>query len=246
MQLKLFHCLVLTVAAILISQHSNAQGGTLKLTGIVYDSLTKLPLPFVTVVNQKANTGVSTDENGSFTINCLKGDSILFTILGYSKKYRIADSDEPVMIVFLREIGFSLKPITVYGSFKPQGSDYWKKSVEKPRTFQNFAGPGSGHVVETVGVGVSVGGLISHFSKGEKEKRKLKTDREKAKQSETFLSVIVSEDTKAFFQKTFSLSESDYSKFIEAFNIAHPEAVYMERKEDIINLMVGFMATRKK
>ena len=148
------------------------------------------------------------------------------------------------MIVFLREFALTLKPVTIYGSFNPNGSEQWTSVIEMPRVFKNPAGPGSGYVVETFGPGVSLGGLLSKFSKSEKEKRKVATVRDKAKQSETYLSVIVDEDTKSFFQKTFDMSETEYNKFISSFNQAHPEAVYLESKDEIMKLMVIFKATK--
>ena len=215
------------------------------LTGIVYDSLTLQPLAYVTVVNQTRNNGVTTDENGNFRLSAYPGDSILFTILGYSRKTKVVRSNEQAMIIFLREFAMTLNPVTIYGSFKPHGADKWKSAIEMPKIFRNPAGPGSGYLIETFGPGVSVGGLLSSMFKSEKERKKVKTVREKAKQSETYLSVIVSEETKSYFQKTFSMTEADYNKFIESFNIAHPEAVYIESKDDIMKLMVIFAATIK-
>lgn len=235
------------VAAIIIcaiTQAYSQRVGT-NLTGIVYDSLTLQPLAYVTVINQSANTGATTDENGGFKISAMPGDSILFTILGYSRKTRIVRSNEQAMIIFLREFALTLKAVTIYGSFTPHGADKWKSVIEMPKTFRNPAGPGSGYVVETFGPGVTLGGLITSMFKSEKEKKKLQTVREKAKQSETYLSVIVSEETKSYFQTTFSMTEADYNKFIESFNKAHPEAVYVESREEIMNLMVMFAATTK-
>jgi len=215
------------------------------LTGLVYDSLTRLPLAYVTVINQTKNTGATTDENGSFKLNANTGDSILFTILGYSQARRIVGSNELAMMVFLREFAQTLNPVTIYGGFKPHGADKWKNEVQIPKVFRNPAGPGSGYAVETFGPGLSIGGLISKLSKSDKEKKKLNSIREKSSQSETFVSVIVSAETKSFFKETFSMSEHDYEEFIASFNKAHPEAVYLESKEDIMNLMVVFIATKK-
>ncbi|MGC3944619.1 MAG: carboxypeptidase-like regulatory domain-containing protein [Chryseolinea sp.] len=222
-----------------------AQQVTVTLTGIVYDSLTLSPLPYVTVVNQTRHNGTTTDETGSFRLSASPGDSILFTILGYSRKKKVIRRGETALMVFLREFALTLSPVTIYSSYKPHGSDQWKSVIEVPGPYRNPAGPGSGYLVETFGPGVSIGGLISRLSKSEKEKKKLNTVREKAKRSETYMSVVVSEDTRRYFQTTFSMSEDEYNKFIESFNIAHPEAVFIESRDDIMKLMVAFIATRK-
>jgi hypothetical protein len=233
------------IAAACVCTQAYAQRVDAGLTGIVYDSLTLQPLAYVTVVNQTRNNGVTTDETGRFKLNAYPGDTVLFTILGYSRKTRVIRSDEQAMIIFLREFALTLNPVTIYGSYKPHGADKWKSVIEMPKVFRNPAGPGSGYMVETFGPGVSLGGLISSMFKSEKERKKVQTVREKAKQSETYLSVIVSDETKNYFQKTFSMTEAEYNKFIESFNIAHPEAVYIESKDEIMKLMVIFAATIK-
>jgi hypothetical protein len=223
-----------------------AQRAGMALTGIIYDSLTLEPLSFATVINETANNGTTSDENGAFRLIASPGDSILFTILGYSRKTRVVRGNEQAMIVFLREFALTLSPVTIYSSFKPHGSDQWSSAIQKQPFIHNPTGPGSGYVVETFGPGVTLGGLITKMFKSEKEKKKLNTIREKAKQSETYLSVIVSEDTKRYFQQTFSMSEAEYNAFIESFNLAHPEAVYIESRDEIMNRMVAFLASRKK
>ena len=222
-----------------------AQRAQMNLTGIVYDSMTLSPLPYVTVINRSMNNGTTTDQNGAFKLSASPGDSIMFTILGYSRKHKVLRPNEQAVVIFLREFALTLSPVTIYGTFKPHGSEQWKSVIEQPKLIRNPAGPGSGYLVETFGPGVSIGGLISRMTKSEKEKRKLATVREKAKQSETYLSVIVSEETKDYFQKTFSLSDADYGKFIASFNQAHPEAASLQSRDEIMNLMVAFIATAK-
>jgi hypothetical protein len=149
------------------------------------------------------------------------------------------------MMILLSEATLTLKAVTVYGSFKPQGSEQWKTAVEAPRVFSNPAAPGSGYNVQTFGPGITMRGLLSGGAKSEKEKRKVAAIREKAKKSEVYNEMIASEETKSFFRKTFSMSEEDYNAFITRFNFAHPDAAYLNNKEEIRNLMVIFKATNK-
>lgn len=237
-------CLCIScVLMMLCAVTSMAQLNSFELRGIVYDSLTKTPLPYVTVVNQSRNTGATTGDDGRFKLYSAQGDTILFTILGYMKKTRVVVVNELAMIVFLREFAFTLQPVTVYGGFNPQGADRWKNAFETPKVIRN-ASAGSDHAIQTFGVGVSISGLITRFSKSEKEKRKVMTMREKAQRTATYSDVITSDDTKSFFQKTFSMSDTEYDKFIESFNIAHPEATRIESKDEIIKLMVVHKATK--
>lgn len=232
------------LVALFVSE-GHAQRRLTGLSGVVYDSATREPMPYVSVVNLATKTGTTTTNNGTFTIGCNAGDSIVFTMVGYSPKRRIVDPNTGSMVVFLGEAIRTLNSVTVYGSFKPQGSEQWKTEVEKPRFFSNSAAPGSDYNVQTFGPGIKLRGLMSGGAKSEKEKRKVAAIREKSRKSEVYNEMISSGETKAFFKKTFSMSEEDYNAFLARFNFAHPEAQYLDNKDEIKNLMVVFKATSK-
>jgi CarboxypepD_reg-like domain len=222
-----------------------AQRKPVGLSGIVYDAATRAPMPYVSVVNETTQTGTITAENGTFTIGCTPGDSIKFTMVGYYPKKRTVEEDMRSMVVLLSESTLTLSPITVYGAFKPQGFDQWKTTMEMPRVFTNPAGPGSGYNVQTFGAGISLTGLMSRFSKSEKEKRKVAVMREKNRKSEAYNDLVTSEEVKSFFQATFAMSEEEYESFVRRFNAVHPEAAQLQDKEEIKNLMVAFKASNK-
>jgi hypothetical protein len=225
---------------------ASAQRDTLTVRGTVLDSLTHLPLPMVTVVNQSAHTVSTTDDFGKFQIMCSAGDSLHFTLLGYASKKKIIWSGNTSMTLFLREAPYTLNTVTVYGKFKPQGLDQWNKAATvKQSIFKNPAGPGSGAMVETFGPGIVIGGLLSKLTKSEKEKKKLKKERENNISTATYREVITAQETKDYFMTTFSITEDEYNKFIERFNMAHPEAAQIPNKEDIMSLLVIFYAERK-
>lgn len=240
------HCFryVYLAAALMtfFSLEGYAQRKVVGLSGIVYDSATRAPMPYVSVLNRATGSGTMSADNGTFTLGCAPGDTIVFTMLGYSPAKRVVDAHALSMVVFLSEATLTLKPVTVYGSFKPQGSDQWKTAVLVPGVFSNSA---AGHNVQTFGPGVTFRGALSGLSKSEKEKRKVASIREKARKSEVYNEMIASEETKSFFRNTFSMSEDDYNAFVARFNAAHPEAAYLDNKEEIKNLMVIFKATTK-
>jgi hypothetical protein len=238
-----YMCLAALVA--FFSSEGYAQRKLVGLSGIVYDSATRAPMPYVSVVNRATNAGTMSADNGTFTIGCAAGDTIVFTMVGYSPQRRIVDPNALSIIVLLSESSETLKSVTVYGSYKPQGSDQWKTVVEAPRVFSNPAAPGSGYNVQTFGPGITMRGLLSGGAKSEKEKRKVMEIRDKAKKSEVYNEMIKSEETKAFFRKTFSMSEEEYNTFVLRFNATHPEAAYLNNKEEIKNLMVVFKATSR-
>src|SRR5689334_25023809 len=82
------------------------------VSGIVYDSATLVPLQYVTIINQTTNNGTASDDNGVFKLSVSPGDTVLFTMLGYSRKQRVIRGGEEVMVVFLREFALTLSPVT--------------------------------------------------------------------------------------------------------------------------------------
>jgi hypothetical protein len=222
---------------------TSAQSDTVWISGTTIDSLTRVPIPFVAVRNHSSNLGTFTDDEGKFTIRCSQGDTLTMSMVGYLPKNRVIFDDQDILIL-LNENAQLLKPVTVYGNFKPQGQSQWGKSIVLPKTFRNPAGPGSGYAVETFGPGVVLSGVLSRFTKSEKEKRKLKKDREESKATETYLNTITSPEVKDFFMKTFSLTETEYSKRIERFNLAYPQVAYLTNKDEIMKMLVNFFAEK--
>lgn len=225
---------------------ASAQIDTLRISGQALDSLTHLPIPFAAIRNLSSGLGTFSDEEGKFSIMGSSGDTLTVSVVGYVPKSRLITGHRDDMIFILQENPQLLKTVTIYGSFKPQGQSEWKNGIVLPKTFRNPAGPGSGYGVETFGPGVSLSGVFSRFSKSEKEKRKLKSDREETNATQTYRNTITSPEVKTFFMETFSLTETEYSKKIEQFNIIYPEAAYLSTKDEIIKMLVNFFAEKKQ
>jgi len=233
----------LAALVVFCSAQGYAQRKLMGLSGIVYDSATRAPMPYVSVINLTTKAGTTTTDNGTFTIGCAATDTLVFTMVGYAPARRVVDVNTSSMVVFLTEATRTLSTVTVYGSYQPQGYEQWKTAVEAPRTFTNPAAPGSGYNVQTFGPGITARGVLSRMSKSEKEKRKVATIREKNKRTEVYNDMVSSEETRSFFKKTFSMTDEEYDAFIARFNAAHRDAQYLEDREEIKNLMVAFKAT---
>ncbi len=57
-----------------------------QIKGVVKDSLTGKAISYVNIWVQNENIGVSSEENGEFTINTTKTKNLIFSALGYEKK----------------------------------------------------------------------------------------------------------------------------------------------------------------
>lgn len=82
--MKRFRYLLFCVMLLLSSQGFAQQT---KVYGTVIDSRSKQPIPFVNLIFKDSNTGTSTNESGSYTLQSdFPYDSIVISTLGYQKK----------------------------------------------------------------------------------------------------------------------------------------------------------------
>ncbi|MBY0436044.1 MAG: hypothetical protein K2U26_18285, partial [Cyclobacteriaceae bacterium] len=98
--------------------------------------------------------------------------------------------------------------------------------------------------IQTFGPGVVMSGVFSQFSKSEKEKKKLKKVEEAQLRTKTFREVMHSDETKEYLRELFHLTEEEYYKKIEAFNLANREVPNLASKEEILNVLVRFFALK--
>lgn len=83
--MKKYRYLILCSLVLLLSKQAFAQ--STKVYGTLMDSKTKEPLPFVNLIFKGSNTGTSTNEYGSYTLQSnTPYDSIIISSVGYQKK----------------------------------------------------------------------------------------------------------------------------------------------------------------
>ncbi len=69
-------------------------GSSAQIKGVVIDSATRLPIPFVSIWVENGNNGTTSEENGAFELNVSeKSKTLLFSALGYEKK-KVSISNE--------------------------------------------------------------------------------------------------------------------------------------------------------
>jgi TonB-linked SusC/RagA family outer membrane protein len=86
--LKFFHCrhFYFLLAVLLFSNELTHAQQTVKVSGIVTDSLDNGPLPGVSVLIRGSNKAAVTDGNGKYTIDAPADASLVFRYLGYEEK----------------------------------------------------------------------------------------------------------------------------------------------------------------
>ncbi|MCE7862972.1 MAG: carboxypeptidase-like regulatory domain-containing protein [Bacteroidetes bacterium CHB5] len=207
------------------------------LSGVVQDSTTFQPLPFVAVQIKSKPIGVSTSESGAFHIACSVGDTLVFTRLGHKAHLlRVSKADDRLRIL-LAEDSRMLKDVTVYGDYTIKGVDDWKKDLPPNTQVQvlNKTLEPQPNEVAVFGPGITIG-------LGGKDKTKNKRD--ELSRTETYRKTISDPETKKKLIELYNLTEEQYNKKLERFNEENPDAFYLTSAQEIITMMIQFFALK--
>lgn len=106
-----------------------------QIKGVVKDSLSGNPIPFVNIWVQNENIGSTSEENGAFFINTTAKDKkLIFSTLGYEKKI-IKASD--ASIVFLKPASYLLNEVVISKSIGSKEIEIGKIKNEIYQAFDN-------------------------------------------------------------------------------------------------------------
>jgi hypothetical protein len=233
--------LLSSLVAVILLLHANclrAQSPIL-VSGIVVDSTTKQPLPFVAIQIKDQPSGRSSGDDGSFSIPCFPHDTLVFTRLGYNPSVFIVSREDDLLKIELAENVKMLKDIIVYDKINIPGVDEWKRNQKpsKPLKFEN-----STMSQPTPGIAPVFGpGVI--FSFGGKDKTKKKRD--DLVKTEVYRSTINSPEVKKQLMDLYSFSEETYYRKLEAFNKENPDAAYLTSRDEIVSMLIQFFALKE-
>jgi len=103
--------------------------------GIVKDSLSGKPIPFVSVWSENQNIGTTSEENGEFTINLNeKSRGLVFSAIGFSKKkVKISEAKE----VKMNPVEYQLDEVVISGSKKTRQIEIGKTDNAICQAFDN-------------------------------------------------------------------------------------------------------------
>ena len=154
---------ILALIALLIPFNFKAQNS---IKGIITESDSVTPMPFVYVINAQTGHGQMSDGSGRFTVSASEKDSIIFSFVGYtrlkiaaSKLYKGPYKDCKVVMV---ETTYKLNQVIVSDfKLKPYEKDYMKRVIQGSKT----------KVINSMESPISA--LYMQFSKKGKEQRKL-------------------------------------------------------------------------
>lgn len=98
----------------------------IKLRGQVLNLLDESPVPFAFVLNYRTHGGVTTDEQGRFTLDMLNVDSLAISSLGFSKttaRVPANYNEMNILILYAKPIRFALPEVKVEGEQKKVNLD---------------------------------------------------------------------------------------------------------------------------
>ncbi len=219
----------------------SALGQEIVLEGMVVDSISKQPVPFVSIAAKSRSSSTTSLENGRFRYACFFGDTVVFVRLGYQRKSVLATNSN--VQIKLREIPRVLDGVTIYGSFQPQGADQWKFAIPN-QLFQNPGGRPGNDYMQTLGIGASIGVQFDYFSKEKREKRKLVRVQEELGKTRVFREVVEAPETKRYLMGLFKMNEQQYLKKLADFNQQMTDAQRAKTKAEVLDLLVGFFALK--
>jgi len=209
----------------------------LTVSGIVLDSASRQPLPFVAIQINDYPSGQSSANDGSFTFSCFQNDTLVFTRLGYNPSLYVVTGEDELLRIELVENVKMLKDIIVYDKIIVPGVDEWKKTLPaKPIKLQNGAQVAAPGILPTFGPGISI-----PFGGKDKTKKK----RNELIQTETYRSTINSPEVKKQLMNLYSISEEIYFRKLEAFNKENPEAARLTSRDEILTMLIQFFALKE-
>ena len=201
-----------------------AQNKLLTISGVVLDSASEQPLPFVTIQIKDKSIGRSSDEDGYFSIPVQVNDTLVFTRLGYHQYLFGVVRENKNLIIKLIENAYLLKEAIIYNSYAPYGSEKWKGDVKpiKQITFKSTP------TLEP--------GIIIRF--GGKEKTKIKS-------TIVYDSTVNSVEVKKHLMSLYSISEETYFRKLEEFNKKNLDAAFLTKQDEIVLRLIQFFAIKE-
>lgn len=104
-----------------------------QINGIVVDESNK-PIPYVNIWVENENNSTSSEENGTFSINCLANKTLIFSALGYEKKMVKASEASSVI---LKINAFELNEIIIAKRYETKEIEIGKVKNETYQAFEN-------------------------------------------------------------------------------------------------------------
>ena len=212
------------IGIIILSLTSFAAHPQKLIRGFIIDSASFAPLGYVNIKIKNSQRGTSSNGKGEFSISTVKGDTLIFSLVGYnSEEFLAAELDETIIIRMAVKIK-QLDPITIIGR-----KDKPVRPIRMtPKSNLGYYGPNGG------------GFNLGYFSKLEREKRKLSKVMEAHERIKNYIAVVCDPDIRVRICQEFSLSDDEYYGLLAKFNIQNLNRSYDLTSAEWITVLRDF------
>lgn len=217
------------------------------VAGYVFEESNGSPLPYVNVYVKQSRIGTITDTSGYFILKAGINDTLIFSSLGYDKKYVVitdsaADNDKP-LIVFLDTKIYEIRSVEIIALRRYKQLEYEITTMKLPEDDYTNAATNfpfrpadidyyTRDVTPMSGIGVvfsPITALYDAFSKEGKEKQKLAEIQEK-----DYLNSLIEEKISiAVIMKITGMGREDTNVFLEWCNFS-PDFILKLTEYDLV------------
>ncbi|XOV94657.1 MAG: carboxypeptidase-like regulatory domain-containing protein [Bacteroidota bacterium] len=214
------------------------------IEGIIVDP-DENPIGLAHVTNTSLNLGKVSTMNGRFNLLVRRGDTISISYVGYNTETFEVESIHMAnyLKITLTEDSLLLPSITIYSDpyfkvpfkYQPQSMD-----VGIPRSDKEPIKPGSIRGPAGDGVGFTLYGPISAFSKDAREQRKYQDAVSTTSETQYYDRYIETDSVKNKLCKIYHINSETYDRIIVSAHVQYPQIQTMNTPESIWNWLLVY------
>jgi hypothetical protein len=210
----------LTIAAFLLAITCSAQSAE-TIKGIVADSATHRPIPYVNVIIKHTQRGTTTDQQGYFGLPAYPSDTLVFSFVGYKTlEFPLVDW-EPSVILLPEEVRM-LNTVTVEGT--PLADPYEHLFDEENIRLKN-----------------SQQAIPFYYPRDKKERIKIARAKNESLRVKHYVDLLVKDDkVRNDLMKKHKLTEEQYYVILTKFNEKNYAIMYYLTDSELLSLLYRF------
>jgi hypothetical protein len=191
------------------------------IKGLVADSASHRPIPYVNVIIKNTQRGTTTDEKGYFSLSADLADTLVFSFVGYKTLEFPLNEWEPSVILMAEEIRM-LNTVTVEGAALPSPYEY---------LFEE----------ENIRLKNSKQAVKFWYPRDKKERIKIGLAKNEAIRVKHYVDLLVKDDkVKNDLMKRHKLTEDQYYVVLTKFNEKNYAIMYYLTDSELLSLLYRF------
>jgi CarboxypepD_reg-like domain len=212
-----FYFVFISISSFLLSFYSHAQEQEV-MRGIIVDSATFNPLPYVNIKIKNTFRGTNTDTQGNFSVLASRKDTLIISLVGYQTIVLPLWDWEPSMIR-MAESNILLKTVTIYATpIDPYQGMFDEQNAQLAARKNRF-----------------------YYSRQKKEKRRVGWLREDNLRVKTYVDVVINDpETKERLMREHALTEVEYYAVLAKFNEKNYTVMYYLTAGELSSLLNRF------